>query len=138
MATTINGASPDLKDRALGTLFKQLSGEISKLVRKELELARAELTQKGKSAGFGAGMFGAAGILGFLALACLTVTFVAALAEAMPLWGAALIVAVVYGCIAGGLALAGKQKVTEAAPAVPDQTIASVKEDVQWAKAQLR
>lgn len=112
--------------------MRELSQQTSTLVRQEMELARLELTQKGKRAGIGAGMFGAAGGLGFYALGALTACFVLALATVMTGWLAALIVAVVYGAIAGGLALTGKNKVQQAVPPVPEQATTSVKEDVQW------
>ena len=121
----------------MGELFKQLSNELSTLVRQELSLAQVEMTEKGKRAGLGAGMFGGAGLVGFLALLTLTACVIAALAEAMDVWLAALIVTVVYAAIAGGLALFGKRKVAEATPPVPEQTIETVKEDVQWAKTQV-
>lgn len=121
----------------MGKLFKQLSTELSTLVRQELQLAQVEMTEKGKRAGLGAGMFGGAGLAGFLALLALTTCVIAALSEAMHVWLAALIVTVVYAAIAGVLALVGKRKVSEATPAVPEQTVETVKEDVQWAKTQL-
>jgi hypothetical protein len=128
----------DLRQRPFGELLRQLSDETTRLVHQELELAKAELTQKGKQAGTGAGLFGAAGAIGFLALAALTACFILALDAAMPAWLAALIVAVVYGAIAAVLALQGRNKVKQATPPVPEQTIETVKEDVQWAKTQMR
>jgi uncharacterized membrane protein YqjE len=121
----------------MGELFKQLSDDLSTLVRQELKLAQVEMTEKGKKAGIGVGMFGAAGIVGFLAVLTFTTCVVAALATGMKVWVAALIVTVVYAALAGGLALTGKKRVSEATPAVPEQTVESVKEDVQWAKTQL-
>ena len=126
----------DLRERPIGELLKQLSQETTTLVRQELELAKAEVAEKGKKAGLGAGMFGGAGIVGFLALGALTAALILALDTAMASWLAALVVGVVYAAIAGGLALAGKGRVQEAAPPVPEQTVDSVKEDVQWAKSQ--
>ena len=127
----------DLRELSMGELFKQLSDEMSTLVRQELKLAQAEMTEKGKKAGLGVGMFGGAGIVGLLALLTLTTCLVAALATGMDVWLAALIVTVVYAALAGALALMGKQRVSEATPPAPEQTIESVKEDVQWAKTQL-
>jgi hypothetical protein len=139
MATRQEPPSPDqadLRERPIGELLKQLSEHATRLVRQEIELAKAELTQKGKQAGMGAGLFGAAGAIGFLALAALTTCFILALDAVMPAWLAALIVAVVYGAIAAVLALRGRAKVKQAVPPVPEQTIETVKEDVQWAKTQ--
>ena len=130
--------SDDLRDRSLGELLKQLSHETTQLVHQELELAKAELTQKGKQAGAGAGLFGGAGAIGLAALGALTACFILALNAVMPAWLAALIVAVVYGIIAFVLVKQGQAKMKAAAPPVPEQTIETVKEDVEWAKTQMR
>jgi uncharacterized membrane protein YqjE len=119
-------------------LVKQLADQTSRLVREEVELAKAELQIKGKQAGVGAGMFGGAGLFGVFAFAALTAAIIAALSLAMDTWLAALIVAVVYGAIAGVAALAGKKKVQEALPPVPEDSVESVKEDVQWTKTRAR
>ena len=124
----------ELRDRPTGDLLKELSDQTTTLVRQEIDLAKAELGEKGKKAGMGAGMFGGAGLFGVFALAALTTCIIAALDTAMDLWLAALIVAVVYAAVAGVLALQGRNKVQEAGPPVPEQTTESVKEDVQWAK----
>jgi uncharacterized membrane protein YqjE len=122
------------QEQSVGELVKQLSEQTSALARKEVELAKAELALKGKRAGQGAGMFGGAGLLGLFALGSLTACLILALATAIDAWLAALIVAVIYGAIAGALALTGKSKVQQAGPPVPEQATESVKEDVQWAK----
>ena len=121
-------------DASMAELVRQLSEQTSTLVRQEMELARAELTQKGKQAGIGAGMFGGAGLLGFYAFGAITAALILGLAEAVDGWLAALIVGLVYAAIAGVLALTGKNKVQEAVPPVPEQAVESSKEDVQWAK----
>jgi uncharacterized membrane protein YqjE len=126
----------DLRERPFGELLKQLSEETTQLVHQEIELAKAELTHKTKQAGIGAALFGAAGAIGLLALAALTTCFILALDAAMPAWLAALIVAVVYGVVAAVLAMRGRAKVKQAVPPVPEQTIQTVKEDLQWAKTQ--
>ena len=125
---------PDGSDRPIGELLKQLSQETTTLVRQEIDLAKAEMSEKGKRAGLGAGMFGGAGVAGLLALVALTIAAIAALDTGMPTWLAAVIVAVVWGAIAGLLALQGRQKVKAATPPAPEQAIESTKEDVQWAK----
>jgi uncharacterized membrane protein YqjE len=129
-----NGQRNELYDRPTGELLRELSQTTTDLVRQEIELAKAELGEKGKRAGIGAGMFGGAGLFGAAAFAALTTAIIAALDLAMPLWLAALIVTVVYGIVTAALAQRGKEKVQEAGPPVPEQTTASVKEDVQWAK----
>ena len=130
--------SDDLRDRPLGDLLKQLSQETTQLVHQELELAKAELTQKGKQAGMGAGMFGGAGAIGLAALGALTACFILALNAVMPAWLAALLVAVVYGIIAYVLVKQGQARIKRATPPVPTQTVETVKEDVEWAKTQMR
>ena len=95
------------------------------------------MQEKGRKAGAGAGLFGGAGVLGLLAAAALTACFILALSEVMHPALAALLVAVVYGAVAGILALRGRDKIREAGPPVPEQTIETVKEDVQWAKTQM-
>jgi putative superfamily III holin-X len=124
---------PDLRQLPVGELVKQLAEETSTLVRQELELARAEMTQKGKKAGLGLGELGGAGIVALYALGALTACLIAALALAMPVWLAALIVAVVYGIIAGVLALIGRRQL-KSTSLTPERTQQTVKEDVEWAK----
>jgi hypothetical protein len=128
----------DLYDRPTGELLRGLSEQTTTLVKQEIELAKAELGEKGKKAGMGAGMFGGAGLAGVFALACLTACIIAALDTAMPLWLAALIPAVVYAAVAGVLALQGRNKVQEAGPPVPEQATESMKEDVEWAKTRAK
>ena len=132
--------APDnqLKDRSTGELLKQFTGETTTLVKQEIDLMKAELVEKARPAGVGAGMFGGAGLFGIGAFFALTAFFIALLDGAVPIWAAALIVAAVYAAIAGVLALTGRQKVREATPVAPEQTIDSVKEDVQWAKTRAR
>ena len=121
-------------DRSLEDLARQLSDQTTELVRHEVELAKAELRVKGKRAGVCAGMFGGAGALGVYALGALTAAIIAGIAEALPVWASALIVAVLYGAIAGILALRGKKKVQQATPPLPEETVQSVKEDVRYTK----
>ena len=128
----------ELRERSIGELLKQLPQETTTLVRQELELAKAEMAQKGKQAGVGAGMFGGAGVSALLGLGALTAAAIAALDAAMPLWLAALIVGLVWLAVAGVLALQGRTKVQAATPPVPEQTQESVKEDVEWAKTQAK
>jgi uncharacterized membrane protein YqjE len=138
MSSQVPGGAEDLRDRSLGELLKQLSEQTTRLVHQEMELAKAELQQKGRQAGAGAGMFGGAGALGLAALGALTACFILALDAVMPAWLAALIVAVVYGIIAFVLVKRGQDKLMQATPPVPEQTIETVKEDMEWAKTQMR
>ena len=132
MSAVDNGQ--DLREQPAGELLKQLASETTTLVRQELELAKAEMREKGRKAGPGFGMWGAAGVMGLAALGALTAFFILALDGALPNWAAALIVAAVYGAVAGFLYTRGKQRVDEAGSPVPEQTIQTVKEDVEWAK----
>jgi uncharacterized membrane protein YqjE len=134
VATSSDTQSAELHDRSVGELLKQLANETSTLMRQELELAKAEMREKAGKAGPGFGMWGAAGAMALLALGALTAFLILALDGAMPNWLAALIVALVYATIAGLLYLRGKRKVDEAGSPVPEQTIDTLKEDVQWAK----
>ena len=121
-------------DEPIGALVHRLSEQIPELVRSELRLAQAELTEKGKKAGIGIGMFSAAGLLAFFGLATLITTAILALALVLPAWLAALIVAIVILAVAGGVAMAGKKEVEQATPPAPEMAIAGVKEDVATVK----
>ncbi len=121
-------------ERPVAELLRELSEQTSTLVHQELELAKLELAQKGERAGIGAGMFGGAGLVGLYAVGALTAAVVLLLATTMAGWLAALVVAAAYGLLAGGLALAGRSKIQQATPPVPEQATESVKEDVRWAK----
>jgi Flp pilus assembly protein TadB len=138
MSSQVPGDTEDLRDRSLGELLKQLSEQTTRLDHQELELAKAELQQKGKEVGAGAGLFGGAGAIGLAALGALTACFILALNAIMPAWLAALLVAVVYGIIAFVLVKQGQARIKRATPPVPEQTIETVKEDVEWAKTQMR
>jgi hypothetical protein len=126
----------ELRERPIGDLVKQLAGQTSTLVRQEIDLAKAELAEKGRTAGKGAGLLGGAAVVGLLAAGSLTACLILALAEAIPSWLAALIVALVLGAVAAVLALQGRNRMRAAAPPVPEQTVETVKEDVEWAKSQ--
>ena len=124
---------PD-EDRPIAELFRDLSEQTSTLVHQELELAKLELAQKGKRAGAGAGMFGGAAVVGLYAVGGLTAAIILLLSTAVTGWLAALIVAVIYGLLAAGLALFGRSQISRAVPPVPEQATENVKEDVQWTK----
>ncbi len=125
----------EARERSLGELVKELAGQTSTLVRQEIQLAQAEVTEKGKLAGKGAGMLAGAGVAALLGLGALTAMLIIALDGALALWLAALLVTVVWLAIAGVLAMSGKKALQSATPPVP-QTVETVKEDIQWAKTQ--
>jgi uncharacterized membrane protein YqjE len=132
------GRSEELREHSVGELLKQLSQETTTLVRQELDLAKAEMTEKAKEGGKGAGFLGGAGVAGLMLLIALTLTLIGLLDTFMKYWIAALIVTVLWGAVAAVLALTGKNKLQEAGPPVPEQTQETLKEDVEWAKTQKR
>jgi uncharacterized membrane protein YqjE len=123
----------DARERPIGELVKDLSQQTSTLVRKEIELAQAELQQRGKVAGRGAGMLGGAAVAGLLALGALTAALIALLDKAMATWIAALIVMALWAVVALVLAKSGQKALKSATPPAP-QTVETVKEDIEWAK----
>lgn len=118
----------------LGALVHDLSTQIPELVRSELRLAQAELSEKGKRAGLGAGFLGAAGITALYGVAVLLAAVVLALSLVLPAWAAALVVALALLAGAGVLALRGKDQVQQATPPAPERAIAGIKEDVETVK----
>jgi len=124
----------DLRERSLPELVKQLAEQTSTLVRQEVDLAKAEFGQKGQQYGKGAGLIGAGAVIGLLAAGALTAFLIMLLDGAMANWLAALIVGVVFAAVATVLALMGRNRIRAAAPPVPEQTVETVKEDVEWAK----
>ncbi|MFJ5998571.1 phage holin family protein [Streptomyces sp. NPDC092370] len=117
-------------DEPVSELVQRASQQLTELVRGELRLAQAEMKEKAKHYGKGGGLFGGAGIVGFLMLQALVATAIAVLAVPLPVWAAALIVTAVLGAIAVVMALSGKKQVKQGAPPTPEQTIDSVKADV--------
>jgi hypothetical protein len=117
-------------DHSTVDLVRRASEQFSTLVRDEFQLARTEMTQKGKQVGKGAGLFGAAAMLAFYGVAALFAAVILALALALPAWAAALIVGIVLIAIAGVLAMVGRNNVRRVGPAVPQATIDSVRADV--------
>jgi uncharacterized membrane protein YqjE len=128
-----SATASDARDRPIGELVKDLSAQTSTLVRKEIELAKAELQEKGKVAGKGAGMLAGAAVFGLLAMGALTAALIALLDKAMATWVAALIVMALWAIVALVLAKAGQKALKSATPPAP-QTVETVKEDIQWAK----
>ncbi|MDQ3850141.1 MAG: phage holin family protein [Actinomycetota bacterium] len=135
----------ELRDQPISDVVKQVSDDASTLVRQEIRLAKAEMTEKAKQVGVGAGMLGAAGYLSALATLALMLCLIFVLATFLPAWLAALIVTLVFLAAAGALAVAGKTRIKKAGPPVPEQavesvkqTIETVKEDAKWGLNQTR
>ncbi len=120
--------------QTLGALVHQLSQQIPELIRSEIRLAQAEVTEKGKRAGVGIGMFSVAGLRAFFAVATLIATAILGLANVVDAWLAALIVAVVLLAGATGAGLMGRNKVAEATPVAPERAVQGIKDDVATVK----
>lgn len=120
---------------SVAELVKRLTEQTSRLAHQEVELAKAELALKGKQAGLGAGMFGGAGMFAMFALGALVTAAILGLAQAVASWLAALIVAGGLALVAGLAALLGARKVRKAVPPIPEQTVETVREDLEYAKA---
>jgi hypothetical protein len=126
-----NNADPS--DTSIGQLIGEISDDLSKLFRQEVELAKAEVRQEASKAGKAAGMLGAAGFAGYLAVLLLSFALVYALANVMDAGWAALIVAVIWAAVGAVLYTAGRKKLRTVSP-VPRQTVETIKEDAQWLK----
>jgi MFS family permease len=120
----------DLSDVTTGELVRRLSTQLSELFRRELELARTELTAKGKRAGAGAGLAGAGGVVALFGVGTLVAAAVAGLATVVPVWLSALIIGAVLMLVAGVLALVGRGRLRRATPPVPEQAVQGVQSDV--------
>jgi hypothetical protein len=121
-------------DAPAGELVKNLSEQVSRLIRDELKLAEYEMTRKAKRMGRGAGMFGGSGLVALYGIGCLIAAAIIGLAIVLPAWAAALIVGGALLVIAGVVALLGKSQVSKAVPPMPEQTVQSVKADVEEIK----
>jgi uncharacterized membrane protein YqjE len=128
--TATAASSDNPADKSVGDLVRNLSEDLSRLVRDEIRLAQAEVGEKAKKAGIGIGAFGGAGVIALYGLGVLIAAAVLGLAAALPAWLAALIVAVVLFVVAAIAALVGRKKLREAEPPVPTRAIASTKADV--------
>ena len=131
---TRNETDNELRERPIGEVAKELTSDLSLLVRQEIELAKAEMAEKGRTAAPGLGMFGGAGIVALCAAGAITAFLVLVFSLFLPEWAAALIVGAALAAVAYVLIKQGKERVAEAGKPVPEQTIETVKEDVEWAK----
>jgi hypothetical protein len=124
----------ELRERPIGDVARDLTSDLSLLLRQEIDLAKAEMSEKGRTAAPGLGMLGGAGVVALCAAGALTAFLVLVLAIFLPEWAAALITGAVLAAVAYVLAKQGKERVADAGAPVPEQTIETVKEDVEWAK----
>ena len=129
-----NQTENELRERPIGEVAKTLTSDLSLLLRQEIDLAKAEMAEKGRTAAPGLGMFGGAGIVALCAAGALTAFLILVLSTFLPDWAAALIVGAVLAAVAYVLIHQGKERVADAGTPVPEQTIETVKEDVEWAK----
>jgi Putative Actinobacterial Holin-X, holin superfamily III len=129
-----NDSGNELRERPIGEVAKELTSDLSLLVRQEIALAKTEMAEKGRTAAPGLGMFGGAGIVGLCSAGALTAFLVLVISLFLPDWAAALIVGTVLAAVAYVLIRQGKERVADAGKPVPEQTLETVKEDVEWAK----
>lgn len=133
---TTNGSDPSgLRDRPIGEVTSALTRDLSLLVRQEFELAKAEMAEKGRVAARGFGMIGGAGVAALMAAGALTACAVLVLSLFLPAWLSALLVGAALGAVAYLLAVRGKDQVARAGTLIPEQTIETIEEDVEWARA---
>lgn len=128
MSTPVEPQEP-----SLGELFGRVTSDLTSLVRQEIQLAKVEITEEVRTAGKAGGLLGGGAFTGYFALLFLSVALGLGLAELVPAWAAFLIVGVLYGIAAAVLVSKGKQKLDQIDP-VPQQTVQTLKEDVEWAK----
>ncbi|WP_405061771.1 phage holin family protein [Kribbella sp. NBC_01505] len=127
-----------VQDQHVGALVSDLTSDMSRLVRDELQLAKAELKDKGKEAGVGIGLFGGAGTIALYGLGALIAAAICGLAVVLPAWLAALIVAVALFAVAAVAALLGKRHVSQATPPIPQRAVEGVHEDIEALKGHHR
>ena len=125
-------------ERPLGELVQDLSRQTSTLIRQEMRLAQAELAEKGRHAGKGAGMFGGAGAVALYGVGALVAAAILGLATVLEPWIAAAAIGVGLLLVAGVLALTGKKELNEAGPPKPEQALESVQRDVETVKSRAR
>lgn len=131
---TVPGTTASQVDReSIGDLVGELAGDLSKLMRQELELAKAEIRQEAVKAGKATGMLAAAGFAGYMTTVLLSFALVFALGAVLPLGWAALIVGAVWGIAGLGLYMSGRTKLRTVSPK-PERTVETLKEDAEWAK----
>ena len=135
MPTTNGSGTKGLRDRPIGEVTSALTRDLSLLVRQELELAKAEMAEKGRVAALGLGMIGGAGVAALMAAGALTACAVLVLSLFLPAWLSALVVSAALGAVAYLLAVRGKDQVAKAGTLIPEQTIETIEEDVEWARA---
>jgi uncharacterized membrane protein YqjE len=125
-------------ERSAGELVKQMSEQVSRLVRDEIKLAQLEMTRKGKQAGLGAGLLGGSGVIALYGMACILACVIAAISLVLPVWLSALIIGVALLLVSALAALIGKGRMQKASPPVPREAVDSVKADVEVIRERAR
>lgn len=134
MTNRPSGASPaQEQDGSVGEVLSDVMADVQKLLRQEVELAKAEVREEATKAGKAAGMFGGAGFAGYMVALFLTLAVMFALGAAIPLGWAALIVTVIWAAIGAVLYVKGRARMREVSPK-PERTAETLKEDAQWAR----
>jgi hypothetical protein len=126
-------ANNSIGERSAGEIMQDVMRDTGEVVRGELRLAKAEISEKAAKAGKAGGYFGTAALCGVMGFACLVLCGVAALALVMPVWLAAGLMAVFLVCIAAAAYVGGRSKMKDINP-VPERTVQTIKDDIQWAK----
>ena len=134
MMVSSSAQSPPERETSTGELVKQLSEQVSLLVRDELKMARLEVTRKGRFAGLGMGMYGASGLVALYAIACLVAAVIIAIAGEIRPWLAALIVGLALFVVSAVAALMGRSRMRRATPLMPEQAVEGTKADVEEVK----
>jgi hypothetical protein len=132
------GGAAAAQEHSAGELVKQMTEQVSTLVRDELRLAQIEMTRKGKQAGLGAGLLGGSGLIALYGTGCLIACAIIGLSHVVAPWLAALIVGAALLAIAGVAALTGKSRIRQATPPVPTEAAGRVKADVEEIRERAR
>lgn len=122
---------PEDDQRSIGEIFRDLLQDVGRIIRDEVQLAKAELAQKATRMRGAGGALAAAAICGLLSILCIVTACIAALALVMPVWLAAVIMGVLLGAVAGIAFTSGKRKLAHM-DLRPHQTIATIQDDVDW------
>ncbi|HEU5110715.1 MAG TPA: phage holin family protein [Micromonosporaceae bacterium] len=137
-STVPTAVGPSPAELSTAELVQRATEQVSRLIRDELTLAKVELAEKGKHAGIATGLFGGGGVIAVYGVGVLIAAAVLGLAEVLPAWLAALIVAIALFLLTGLLALLGRRQVRRAAPPMPEGTAESVRADVRTVTAAVR
>jgi len=126
-------ANHTIGERSASDIAQDVMRDMGDVVRGEIRLAKAEISEKAAKAGKAGGFYGAAALCGVMGFACLVLAGVAALALVMPVWLAALLMSVMLVCFAAAAYAGGKAKMKDINP-VPERTVQTIKDDIEWAK----